>query len=275
MHAVRPLKAYFDETGTHGAPVVCVAGYLFDDDTALKFEALHTKRVRPLLPASAQGIFHAANCFSRCDEFDSLTRAQSNDIFDAMIEVLKSTLMYGILTEIETAVYEAEVKRLGPKVRRMVGSAYSICAIRCAENIAEWLTKRGGAGDVHYFFEAGNQYAGEAAYFFKQIESAPELKSRFRLGGYSFVPKQDAPQLQGADLLAWEWQREWATLMLPENRQRERRPMLKRLADNEHPHQLEHISNIGVLAIVNSFRGLRSNRGKQEIPAGLGLKHEV
>jgi len=103
---------------------------------------------------------------------------------------------------------------------------------------------------------------GKQHIFFKQIKSTPELKLRFRLGGYSFVQKQDAPQLQGADLLAWEWQREWATLTVPENRQRVRRPTLRRLADHEHPHQFEHISNVGVLAIVNSFYGLTSNRSK-------------
>lgn len=263
MSTLSPLKAYFDETGTHeGAPLVCVASYLFDSDAAVKFEALHIERVRPLLPVSAQGIFHAASCFGRYDEFASLTRTQSNDIFAAMIDVLKVTMTYGMLTEIEAVVYDAEIKRLGPQVRRMVGSAYSLCAIRCAENIAEWLTKCGIAGDVHYFFEAGNRYAGEAAHFFKQIESAPELRSRFRLGGYSFVQKQDATQLQGADLLAWEWQREWATLTVPENKHRVRRPTLRRLVDNEHPHQFEHISNVGVLAIVNSFYGLTSNRSK-------------
>ncbi len=263
MCARQPLKAYFDETGTHGgAPLVCVAGYLFDNDAANKFEALHAARVKPLLPESARGIFHAAKCFSRCDEFDSLTPTGSNDIFNAMIETLRSTMMYGMLTEIETAVYDAEIKRLGPQVRKMVGSAYSISAIRCAENVVEWLTKNGIAGDVHYFFEAGCQYAGEATHFCKQIESTPELKSRFRLGGYSFVPKRDAPQLQAADLLAWEWQREWATLTVSENQHRERRSTLKRLADKEHPHQLEHLSNVGALAIVNSFYGLTSNRSK-------------
>ncbi len=262
MSTLGPLKAYFDETGTHGAPVVCVAGYLFDGGSAIRFEALHTERVKPLLPASAQGTFHAANCFSRCTEFDSLNRTQSNDIFDAMIEVLKSTLMYGMLAEIETAVYEAEIKRLGPKVRRMVGSSYSICAIRCAQNVAEWLTENGIEGDVHYLFESGCQYAGEAAHFFKQIGRTPELKSRFRFGGCSFVTKQEAPQLQAADLLAWEWQRERATLTEPEKHHRERRLTLRRLAANGHPHQLEHISNVGVFAIVNSFYGIASNRSK-------------
>jgi Protein of unknown function (DUF3800) len=259
MPAARPLKAYFDETGTHkGAPLVCVAGYLFDNDAANKFEALHAARVKPLLPVSAQGIFHAAKCFGRHGEFDSLSPTESTNIFDAMIEVLRSTMMYGMLTQIETAVY----KRLDPEVRKMVGSAYSICAIRCAENVAEWLTKNGIAGNLQYFFEAGCQYAGEATHFCKQIESTPELKSRFRLCGYSFVPKRAAPQLQAADLLAWEWQREWATLTVSENRHRERRPTLKRLADKEHPHQWEPLSNIGALAIVNSFYGLRSNRSK-------------
>jgi hypothetical protein len=76
---------------------------------------------------------------------------------------MKSTLMYGMLAEIETAVYEPEIKRLGPKVRRMVESSYSICTIRCAQNVAEWLTENGIEGDVHFLFESGRQYAGEAA----------------------------------------------------------------------------------------------------------------
>jgi len=54
MFAAPSMKAYFDETGTHkGAPLVCVAGYLFDNDAANKFKALHGARVKPLLPESA------------------------------------------------------------------------------------------------------------------------------------------------------------------------------------------------------------------------------
>src|SRR5260370_33009756 len=100
MSTLAPLKAYFDETGTHGAPVVCVAGYLFDGGAASKFEALHAERVKPLLPPSGQGIFHAATCFGHGNKVDSRTRPQSGEIFEGVVEVRKQTLRYGTTPEI-------------------------------------------------------------------------------------------------------------------------------------------------------------------------------
>jgi hypothetical protein len=257
-----PLVAYFDETGTHGAPVVCVAGYLFDTAGAHHFAALHAERVKPLLPAAARGVFHAADCFRCSKQFASLTRRNSSEIFDALIDVLKSTSMYGIIVEIETVAYERQIKRLGAHLRSMVGSAYSICAVRCAGNVAEWLEQHGIAGDVHYYFEAGCRYAGEAAHFFSQIRDTPQLQSRFRFGGNSYPTKDQAPQLQAADLLVWEWQRERATLTVPENQHRGRRKTLKQLTQDGPAHEWEHLTNIGVVAIVNAVYGLKSNRSK-------------
>ncbi|MGH9711893.1 MAG: DUF3800 domain-containing protein [Candidatus Acidiferrales bacterium] len=256
---VEAYQAFFDESGTHqDSPLICVAGYLFSRDGAAHFADCWEAEVRPLLPSDAD-VFHAGDCFHRAGGFAGLASGESERIFDAMIRITKRTMAEGFIVAVPRGAYEAEVKRQ-PKVSLFIGSAYSLCAMRCVENAAGWLNSQGLVGDVEYIFEAGYEYAGEASNFFSAIGRSKELKSRYRLARYAFKPKRNAPPLQAADLLAWEWQRAYGTAMVPANQGRAWRGTLQSL--RERSHLVEHISDIGVVisAMVNSVYGLQSNR---------------
>src|SRR5437016_14268962 len=82
---VLPYEAYFDETGTHStAKFVCVAGYLFSQDSAREYARLWEVNVKPLLPPGAL-FFHAAECIGRYGKFKGISETRSQEIVDAMI----------------------------------------------------------------------------------------------------------------------------------------------------------------------------------------------
>ena len=191
--------------------------------------------------------------------YDGVAPEKREKIVDTLVEIAKQTMVVGAVAAIETGTYEAETQRQ-PQIRRVVGSAYSLCAMRCAQYMAAWLDRNVLPGRIKYFFEAGNEREGEARHFLLQIERNRELKQRYRMDEYSFVPKPDAPQLQAADLLAWEWQRNHETAMNPDKSRHEWRLTLKSLC--ERPHYAEFLAETrtGILAMVNLFYGLKSNR---------------
>jgi hypothetical protein len=252
-------EAYFDESGTHGdSSLVCVAGYLFSIDGAINFTHSWEKEVRPLLPVGAE-VFHAVDCVGHSRKFRTLTSSESERIFDAMVRIIKRTILIGLAVQIERATYDAEIKRQ-PRLKQFVGSAYSICAMLSVQIVSEWLDGQGKTGDVSYIYESGNEYEGEAAHFFSTIKRTSELKSRYRFARSRFALKNEAPPLQAADLLAWEWQRAYRTAMQPERSTAGWRLTLKSLCERQH--FLKHISGteMGITALVNGFYNLQSNR---------------
>jgi len=245
------FHAFFDETGTHaGSSRICVAGYLFFAEGANEFARLWEARVRPLLPSGVE-VFHSSGCIGE--------REKKDEILHTLVQTIKETMVVGAVVAIEKSAYEAEAQRQ-PQFRRILGSAYSVCAMRCAQYMAVWLERNALAGRIKYFFEAGNEHEGEAKHFLSQIEQNRELKERYRMDEYSFVPKGGAPQLQAADLLAWEWQRNHETAMNPEHSGREWRPTLTSLCERPHYAELLTGTRLGILAMVNLFYGLQSNR---------------
>jgi hypothetical protein len=59
--------------------------------------------------------------------------------------------------------------------------------------------------EIAYIFESGHDRQSEAHRFMALTESSPELKTAYRHRSHAFVPKKDAPPLQAADILAWEY----------------------------------------------------------------------
>jgi hypothetical protein len=251
-------EVYMDESGTHDdSALVCVAGYVFSKPQAIAFGHQWQMEVKPLLPPGAE-VFHANDCIGRYGKFSVLSRPQSEGIVDAMVRVVKNTMTFGAVAAFKQADYKEEIKR-EPKLRDFVGSAYSLCAMRCIELVNQRFEEEHCTGEAQFIFEAGNEYAGEISHFLSNAFRNPELRNRFRIGGYDFLPKKEAPPLQAADLLGWEWRKAYE-IAVAKTSKSEWRLTLKSLC--ERPHVAAHITkeSMGVAAIVNSFYGLRSNR---------------
>lgn len=104
----------------------------------------------------------------------------------------------------------SEIEALAPAQKRGLRGPYPICCHFCMSLLGQWLDKRSpGTGDISYFFESGDEYAGEAGELMN-LAASPEgiaagLDKLYRYRSHTFVGKMDAPPLQAADLLAWEW----------------------------------------------------------------------
>jgi len=172
-----------------------------------------------------------------------------------MVSIIRDTMSFGVIVSVDPKEYEVEMQRQ-PNIRRFVGSAYSICALRCAEYVSGWVGENGMQGDIFYRFEDGCLHAGEASDLMSKIGEIPQLKVQYRYGGHSFLSKLDSLPFQAADLLVWEWQHAFVTATVDGRHERRWRTNLKSLVDK--PHKAERLSNVGISikAMANSFYGL-------------------
>jgi hypothetical protein len=259
------FKAYFDESGTHqNSSLVCVAGYLFSRENAVKFGELWKEKVKPLLPNNVK-VFHAVDCYAQQKDFKNISEEDRDAIFDAMIAITKDTVDLGIIVGIEPSEYESAINKQD-KIKRMIGTPYTLCALTCTEYAVDRLIEKQLEGDIFYYFEDGCKNRGELEKFLLTISQSPALKQKYRFYDYGFPTKEEAVQLQAADLLAWEWQRSYATAYQPGCENREWRMTLKGLV--EKPHRCEHLTQVQVglfilKVIIDKFNPIKSNSARK------------
>jgi hypothetical protein len=251
--------AYFDETGVHGevAPITAVAGYLFPKRELRIFRRAFDRNVYPLLPLDEHGdkMYRSALCIPGKGYFASLSEAEREKIVDLLVDAIKKSVTLGVMIAIRREDY-AQAIAASPQIGKLAGGKYSVCLIRCIENMVAWLDQRRIPGRICYVFEAGCAYANEADAILKKIPASRELKKRYRWHSYAFFDKSfEVPQLFAPDLLAWEWQRAYINATDP--RYSEWGPTLKTLVDGTpHLQAFETATSVGIRAMINAFCGL-------------------
>lgn len=204
-HLVRMLKpdhvmvmhAYFDESGSHaGSPVICVAGYLFQADQAVRLD----EEWAEMLSSFGVTCFHAADCAHAVGEFSRLTPAQRTDLTVSAIGAIKRRMQIGIAVSLNQI-------DLGPASLESV-SAYGFCALNALGGVVHWAEKYGYSGRIAYVFESGHRHRDDVHRAINIIQDNPAGSDRLRYGSHAFAGKRDARPLQAADLLAYEWHKE-------------------------------------------------------------------
>ncbi len=248
-----------------GAPDTVVAGYLFSEKGSMLFRKLYEQKIAPLIPADEHGrrFFHARKCVNGLDQFERLSAGEREQIVDSMVEAICASVMLGVVVGVENQEYAKAIAE-SPDLRQLAGDEYSVCLVRCIENLAGRLDHDKTPGKVHYIFEAGCKHQKAANRILRRLSGSTELKDRFRWRDYSFRGKDETvPQLFAADLLAWEWQRSRTNSL---NQRKERRLTLKRLTEGaSHIASYQTVTTIGIRALINSFYGLTSKKGPYSI----------
>ncbi len=191
------LSAYFDESGTAADSLVtCVAGYVFEPEQCVRFDA----EWNDVLNAAGIKRFHMVECAQRTGEF----RGRSNDECDAvarqLIGIIKRRARIGIVASIS----EADFEQGDP------GWGYVFCLNWCLSGVAAWInSQQNFPSKISYFFEAGHNRQGLANKTMEDFQKRPLLMDGARYHSHSFISKSDARPIQAADLLAWQWHREW------------------------------------------------------------------
>jgi hypothetical protein len=131
----------------------------------------------------------------------------------------------------------------------LIGTPYTFCAQVIIAGVQHWANERSYDGEVAYFFEAGHRSQAEADGLMRKVFHQPELKRASRYKGHAFVQKADAPPVQAADLLAWQWY----TDLRHRSESRPRRKDCEALL--QHPHKAVHVASEKILELAQLWNG--------------------
>jgi hypothetical protein len=247
------IEAFFDESGDpRGKPSTIVAGFLYDANGLTGFRDQWAQRIAGL---GLSRPFRASDCHHGNRDFQSWPDPARQRVMDDLARIIVATRTAGFVSSIYNDDFTEYVER-NPKAKASINSPYALCVMRCLSMVGQWADKAGYAGDVFYWFEQGAPHEKAAADFLRRTSANPELKARFRIGGYSFIPKSGAPQLCSGDLLAWEWNR---NMTVSDERWTDRMQIIR--SDKSHPLYWEHMKPtlIGLMGMFNSVYALHQD----------------
>ena len=191
------IEAYFDESGTHkGAPILCVGGYLFEQEKAVRLDA----EWRDMLETCGVPFFHMAACEAGAYPFHQTPSEVREAVAGRAVRIIQKYMTYGIVL----AVNEEQFKSVIPR-HPMIGSAYSWLTNQMIAAVRRWEIEADYDGKVTYIFESGAPHQGEANTIIDTaaLNEADSLRSSY--AGHGFRKKEDTPALQAADVLVWHY----------------------------------------------------------------------
>ncbi|HEV2627102.1 MAG TPA: DUF3800 domain-containing protein [Pseudolabrys sp.] len=198
-HVTVQAESYFDESGSHdGAPVLCIAGYIFEKDKAARL----TEQWRAVLAEHKIPYFRMSDCAHGNGPFKGMTKQHRLEIEMMMIGVIKRWSIQGIAATLDHRDYEAAAL---PKKSKYYGGPYTLLAHTIMVGVAEWIRHQTNApvSSMAYFFESGHASQRESDAVMHRIFN--QSRGNYRYAGHAFVPKENTPAVQAADLLAWQW----------------------------------------------------------------------
>lgn len=196
------LQAAFDESGTHdNSPVTCVAGYIFEHDQAWRFD----REWGEALDSYALDHFHMADCAHGVGNFKRLSKPERAALCTKLIGIIKLRARIGIIA----SACEDVVARYREPDANLSGSSYVICLQWCMAGISSWVAKHGIKEPIALFFENGHHLQKRADEAMRWLQDQAVLREGINYASHSFVDKKRVRSIQAADLLAWEWQKEW------------------------------------------------------------------
>lgn len=194
------VEAYFDESGSHeGSKTLCVAGYLFEKGQVTRL----SEEWAAVLDKYQLPYFRMVDCAHGNGPFANLSRQQRIQVEANMIGILKRRAGMGFAESVDVAAYYDVV----PPELRVAGSPYSFCVRNILDAIGGFFHFHKFRGKSAYFFEAGHESRAEADRVIEALFINPLIERVYKHGyvSHSFVLKREAPAVQAADLLAWQW----------------------------------------------------------------------
>jgi hypothetical protein len=201
-YAMIQAQAFFDESGSHdGSHIFCLAGYIFRKSQAIKLG----HEWRRVLRWKKLPYFHMVDCAHGNGPFSNLTKSERIAVQTKLIDLIKRHSMQGLAITVDPDEYADFFPRLPMDENWYEKDAYGFCAQVIMTGVAEFISRNPMIAAMTYFFEAGHKSATKADKIMEAMVSQPEDKRYLRYAGHRFVEKQKSPQVQAADLLAWQW----------------------------------------------------------------------
>jgi hypothetical protein len=196
-------SVYFDDSGTHShSPIAVAACYIAPAPQWRKF----VRAWNNVLKREGFGVFHMTEFNARQGAFRGWDDDKRNAVIQKLIRIIRQYTTQGFAVALPKADYDAVMPadlRL-----KMANHHYSWCVKLCCGQIEKWRKKCSLTVPMQYVFESGTRGAtGEVLNTLtKYAKTQKDALERYGLEskGFSFKKKDDAVQLQAADILAWE-----------------------------------------------------------------------
>ena len=152
---VSTVEAYFNDSGSHPtSPVVCVAGYIFDKEQAIKFD----REWRAVLNIYHLPFFRMSSFAHGSEPFDDLSPHERATLESNLIAVINKWMSFGVAITVEPET----LTRVLPGGGDSAESPFSYCARFVLTGARRWIDEKKVAGDCAYIFESGHRSHEEA-----------------------------------------------------------------------------------------------------------------
>ena len=190
------VEVYFDESGTHDdSRYLVVAGYVFEKQSAVDLDY----EWRLMLEDYGLPYFHMKECVHKAGVYKHLSKKECDEAARRAIDLIKKYAAQGIAISIDINAFP-DIPLFGKP-----HTPYTFACTQVIHGIKKWADSNNYHDDVAYFFETGANGRGFVSDELDNIFSIKNLKIDFRYGSHAFLAKEQATQLQCADMLSWHW----------------------------------------------------------------------
>ena len=197
------LQAFFDETGSgENDELTAVAGFVYDKEGLTAFT-----EAWQLEAASLSGHYRSSPCNAGQEPFRSndWPEPRRQKLMDKLATLSADHSLAAFVVATGREDFEAARENM-PNVRRYLDSPYSMCTVNVLAMVSTWAESTCPGRKVYCWFEAGGPGEKKTLELVARLIDDPETREIFSaVNGRAWIPKQDAPALCSADLLAWEW----------------------------------------------------------------------
>ena len=225
------IEAFIDESGTHwGSPTMSVAAYLFEEEQYW----LLAKAWSDVLNEHSLPYFHMVDCAHRRGIFEGRSEDECDQVARRLIGIIKLRIRCGIMCSI------AERDFVEERPEDWDISSYTTIVQWLVHGVSLWAKEYSVTEDIMYVLESGHAKSSEAHKAFRSLSMRKKMREMAKYAGHTFAVKDHRRLgygLQAADILAWEWNKDFIDERL--GRPRGRRKSLDSLL--EKPHKFAHL----------------------------------
>jgi len=190
------LRSYLDDSGKADDPAhvaITLAGYVFDADAWEHFDA----QWWAALDRHGAKYFHCKDAFHLVKPFDAWTHPQVDALYHDLREALKESAPNGVVSIVNLADYRALLPQ-GNKA----DDPYCLCFADCMA----YIEALAGAREdyVTVTLDSQDDFGNAALGIWKEMTDYDDDQSGRKVQKIAFAKMRQIPGLQGADVLAWE-----------------------------------------------------------------------
>jgi hypothetical protein len=141
------------------------------------------------------------------DEREKEFLIKAHNIIDTVVKA-------GVAMSVDLAAYR---KTIPPAINRLLGGPYGFCTFMCLLRVSTLAREGRWKEPCACFFESGSGYGKQITTLQKHLRKRPTWASglkAFRPRTWTFIDNDAAPQLEAADMLAYEANHFWYNLFM-------------------------------------------------------------